>query len=123
MKTRRPTKADAILAEPAIQRTLASMQQARDTRDAATLAALARMLEGRVMKPLRRQFSDRFTVRRDPRDVVRRYLRRARHADSRPWHAGGYHVARLDYGPGIAWKQWRNDQAQPVQCHLINLPA
>lgn len=116
-RKRRPTKADAILADPAIVRALAASRQVEESKDLQVLTNLFKLLHDRVMQPLRCQRC-RVTVRRDPRGVVFRYLRRFRGG---LWYRGGSHVARYDYGPGIAWKEWRNDRAEGLQCSLINV--
>lgn len=50
--------------------------------------------------------------------VVLHYLRRFR---SGRQYRGGSHVARYNHGPGIAWKEWRNDRAERLKRSLINV--
>lgn len=116
-RKRRPTRADVILADPAIVRYLALDRQVEEMKDLDALTKLFKLLQNRTMQPLRRQRC-RVTVRRDPRAVVFRYLRRFRGG---LWYRGGSHVARYDHGPGIAWKDWRNDRAEGLKCSLINV--
>ncbi len=116
---KRKTKADEILTDPEIQRTLALGRTADELREVTILSSLLRGLRGRVMPRLRKQ-KCAVVVHRDPRDVARRFLRRFLGGQ---WHVGGNHIARMNYGPGIAFDaEWRNDRASEVKAWLINVP-
>ena len=86
--------------------------------DELALRQLAHRLDGRVAKPRRGALVARLrcTVRRDPRDVVYRWLRRHRGGY---WYRGGSHVARLNGGPGIGFLAWQNDRAERIRVTLI----
>lgn len=118
MKSRRITKARALLSRPDIARTLARQAATERALDVSALARLLALLHGRTMRPLRRQRIPGQIMRRDPGAVACRYLRRIRGGH---WHRGAAHIARHHYGPGIAWENWHACQAAPVACRLINI--
>ncbi len=98
----------------------AAKRDAAETRrlDRLTLAALVKRLDGRRPRPLTHRLQrGRIRVYRDPRDIVFRYLRRFRKGD---WHRGGSHVARLDFGPGIGFRNFRNDRRHKIQPILLD---
>lgn len=86
--------------------------------DVRLLIALQQRINGRVAKPLRKQWAS-ITVRRDPCDVALRFLRLFAGGD---WHRGGSHVARYHGGPGIGFPGWSNDRAQKIQAVTIRVP-
>ncbi len=88
------------------------------TDDELALRQLAHRLNGRVAKPLRGEWAARLrcTVRRDPRDVVYRWLRLHRKGE---WYRGGSHVARPGGGPGIGFLNWVNDRPKKIVTTLI----
>jgi hypothetical protein len=92
---------------------------AHRTADLALLFSLVKRLDGRIAKPLapRRQYPRLGTMRRDPLDVLRRFLRR--HTTG-PWHQGGHHIARYHGGPGIAIPDVPNNQKRKLRPYLIN---
>ncbi len=106
-RKRRPTVADNIIAQPDIQRYLQAVRKTERLQDIAALARLAQRMTGRVTRLVRIGRFWRVRLHRDPVAIAYRYLRRYRPG---PWHVGGSHVARLDFGPGIGFRGWRNDQ-------------
>jgi hypothetical protein len=84
--------------------------------DDTLLHHLRAKLDGRIMRPLRRQRC-RISVRLAPRDLAYRYLRRFAGGC---WYRGGNHVARLGYGPGIGFLGFVNDQAMKVKAITMN---
>lgn len=116
MKTKRISRAQVLLADPVIQSYLAQSRKLDKADDVRALTRLYCLLHGRIMQPMRRQIC-KLTVRRDPRHLARRFLRRIRGGE---WYIGGSHIARLENGPGIAWRDFKNDRSEPLQCFLIN---
>ncbi len=102
---------------------LAPLPRAEDEVAVKTLAA---KLEGRKARPQRtviaKMLKERFavTVHRHPVLVAARYLRRF---VGGYWHIGGNHVARNNYGPGIACPNFVNDRTKPIKAIAINLSA
>jgi len=117
-KNKRLTRAQITLQDPVIQRILAQNKELAKADDTAALVGLFKRMMGRVMPVLRHPMARRFNVRRAPRDVAFRYLRRVRGGE---WYRGGDHVARLNFGPGVAFAGWVNDRAVTVIPELINV--
>jgi hypothetical protein len=105
-----------ILTRPDVARALAAQARAERIADLSALARLFALLDGRTMRPHRRQRIPGLILRRDPAAVARRYLRRIRGGQ---WHSGAHHIARHHFGPGIAWS-WSAEQTAPVACRIIN---
>lgn len=108
---RRMSAAGLVLADPTIQSYLAKCHEldeqsaARErAKDVEALQRLLNLMTGRTIRPVRtprlRSLYGNEAPRRDPRDVAWHYLRRVRGGT---WYRGGSHVARLNYGPGIAF--------------------
>lgn len=82
------------------------------------LARLVKRLDGRrPRKSAPRLQRFRRTVYRDPVLVIHRYLTRF---TTGPWHRGGHHVARYYGGPGIGFRNFRNDRRNKLKPITIN---
>ena len=117
-KSKRLTRAEIILQDPVIQNILKMGKQLQAADDTAALVGLFKLMMGRVMPVVRNPRGRACGVRRDPRNVAWRYLRRVRPG---VWFRGGSHVARLNFGPGMAFEGWVNDRAVSVVPTLINV--
>jgi hypothetical protein len=117
-KNKRLTKAQLLLQDPQIASYLAKNKELQNVTDANALVRLLSLFTGRVMPLVRHPLGRRCGVRRDPRNVAYRFLKRSRGGE---WFRGGSHVARLHFGPGIAFPNWVNDRAVPVIPELLNL--
>lgn len=100
-----------------------NQQQAIDRLEGRQVAAILQHLHslfsGRIMHRIRRQrpiLNNR--LRRDPVAVAHRYLRRFTKFE---WHRGGSHVALLNFGPGIGFRNVANDQARKLEPVLIRV--
>jgi hypothetical protein len=114
-RNRRQSALDEILSLPDYQNALATSKRIAHEKDIATLSHLITRLDGRrphKLPPRCQRFHS--TIYRDPIDLVSRYLRRF---TCGPWHRGGSHVARFHGGPGIGFRNFRNDRRisyQPI---------
>lgn len=94
--------------------------------DEVAVKHLVAKMEGRRAKPQRtvtaKLLKQRFaiTMHRHPVLVAARFLRRF---VGGCWHIGGNHVARNNYGPGIACPDFMNDRTKPIKAMAINLSA
>lgn len=81
------------------------------------LTRLVKRLDGRRPRksaPRLQRFHS--IVYRDPVLVIHRYLCRFTKG---PWHRGGHHVARFYGGPGIGFRNFRNDRRIKLQPILL----
>lgn len=94
---------------------------ARAAADAPFLSRLCARMNGRLARPDRSHTAKLLArmghrMRRDPRYVARRWLRRFAGG---AWHLGGSHVARLHFGPGIAFVGFCAESFRPIKAALI----
>ena len=89
---------------------------ARPALDAALLSVLVSKMTNRRPRSKRATVypvtREPLRILRDPRDVAFRYLRRFAGG---VWFRGGNHVARLHFGQGIGFLNFRNDRADPIR--------
>lgn len=114
----RPTNADRILADPVIRRSLESSRALARQQDEILFARLVKRLDGRRPRksaPRLQRFHAK--VYRDPVLVIERFLRRFTQG---PWHRGGHHVARYHGGPGIGFRNFRNDRRNQLRPITLN---
>lgn len=124
-KSKRQTRAEQVLSDPAIQRYLAAEKALAKSQDTNALVRLFKLMTGRTLHGSRcgagKLCKERLglTLRRGSVDVAWRYLRRVRGGT---WHKGGSHVARLNFGPGIAFPDGRgSDRDERCWPELINV--
>ncbi len=102
-----------------IQQQLARMKRESRQADTELLSSLVKRLYGRYPRRSLTRTARRLRVKiyRDPLDIVARYLRR--HSKG-AWYRGGHHIARYHAGPGIGFRNFRNDRRAKLQPITIN---
>jgi hypothetical protein len=93
--------------------------------DEVAVKTLAAKMDGRRQRLSRTVVAKRmkamgYTIFRSPTNIALRWL--IRYVGGY-WHKGGAHVARNNFGPGICFPKWRNDQDRQLVAEAINLSA